>query len=157
MSTENKTIQWRVRPGLLLFFISVLALALFYKAGLAELLAAAPATARQALLLSATIAAALGWLLLWKDFRTFRSCQRWITLAAAMVLSLSISAYALYAVVPLKFIFPFRLVSAVAKSLWGWQDVLASLAWIVPFFGRGRSRIALVVGGTLMLLLWAAT
>jgi hypothetical protein len=157
MSTENKTIQWRVRPGLLLFFISALALALFYKTGLTGLLAAAPATARQALLLSATIATAFGWLLLWNDFGTFRSWYKRITVAAAAVLSLSISAYALYAVVPLKFIFPFPLVSAVAKALWRWPDVLASLAWIVPFFGRGRSRIALVVGGTLMLLLWAAT
>jgi predicted neutral ceramidase superfamily lipid hydrolase len=152
-----KQAQFRVRPGLLLFFIVVLALAILDKTGLAASLAAAPVTAKRAVLLAATIATASGWFLLCKDAEPWRSWRIWITLAGAVVLTLSIPSYILYSVIPLKFILQFMPLSTAITVLTRWRDLLGEVAWIGPFFGHGRSRIAFVVGGTLMLLLWNFT
>jgi hypothetical protein len=158
-SPENlgNQFQWRVRPGLLLFVLSVLALGVFDKAGFAKSLGTGPSTWKHAILLVVISVTAFGWFLLGKDSASLRPRYKWITLAAAVVLTLSIAAYAFYDVVPIKFIIPFPLVSALETMLWRLQDGLLGLAWVVPFFGRGRSRIALVIGGTLMLFLWAST
>jgi hypothetical protein len=72
--------QFRVRPGLLLFFIIVLALAIFDKTGLAASLAAAPITVKRAILLSASFVTASGWFLLCKDPEPWRSRRIWIAL-----------------------------------------------------------------------------
>jgi len=149
--------QFRVRPGLLLFFIVVLALAIFDKTGVATSLAAAPVAAKRAILLAATIATTSGWFLLCKDPEPWRSRRMEIALGAAVVLTVSIPSYVLFTVIPLKFILQFMPLSTAITILTRWREVLADLAWIGPFFGHGRSRIALVVGGTLMLLLWNAT
>jgi hypothetical protein len=76
---------------------------------------------------------------------------------AAVVLTVSIPSYVLFTVIPVKFILQFMPLSTAITMLSRWREVLADLGWICPFFGHGRSRIAFVVGGTLMLLLWNAT
>lgn len=149
--------QFRVRPGLLLFFIIVLALAILDKTGLAISLAAASATAKRAVLLVATAATASGWVLLCKGAEPWRSWRMRIALGAAVVLTLSIPSYVLYTVIPLRFIVQFVPLSKAIAMLTRSREVLGEVAWIGPFFGHGRSRIAFVVGGTLMLLLWNTT
>ncbi len=149
--------QFRVRPGLLLFFIVIVVLAIFDKTGLAAQLAAAPVTAKRAILLAATVATASGWFLFRRDRESWRSRRMWIALGGAVVLTVSIPSYILFGVIPLKFILQFMPLSTAINMLTRWRDVLAELAWIGPFFGHGRSRIAFVVAGTLMLLLWNAT
>src|SRR5260370_4360868 len=149
--------QFRVRPGLPLFFIVVLALAIFDKTGVATSLAAAPVAAKRAILLAATIATTSGWFLLCKDPEPWRSRRMEIALGAAVVLTVSIPCYVVVTVIPLKFILQFMPLSTAITILTRWRDVLADLAWIGRFFGHGRSRIALVVGGRRMLLLWNAT
>jgi hypothetical protein len=155
--TKSNQSQFRVRPGLLLFFIVVLALAIFDKTGLAASLAAAPVTVKRTILLAATIVTASGWFLLCKDPELWRSRRIWIALGAAVVLTLSIPSYFLFTVIPLKFILQFMPLTTAITMVTRWREVLADLGWIGPFFGLGRSRIAFVVGGTIMLLLWNAT
>lgn len=158
-SAQSKTsdFQWRVRPGLLLFFVSVLSLAVAGKTGLELCLQTAP-MATHAILLVAMIATAFGWFVLCRDLGTFRSWHKWTALAGTALLTLSIFAYASYALIPLKFILPFGFAYAIARFFWHWQSmiVIPGLGWIVPLFGRGWARIAFVVAGTLMLFVWAA-
>ena len=72
------------------------------------------------------------------------------------MLTISIGDYALYTAVPVKYILAFHLLLRVTDLLNRWQGGLVALGLIGPFFARGRSRLALVVGGTLMFLLWNA-
>lgn len=154
---ESKQSQVRVRPGLLLALIVVVALAILDKTGLGASLVTAPATVKRAILLGATIATGFGWFLLCKDPKPSRSMLKWTTVVAAVVLTLSIPAYIQYTVIPLEFVLRSRLLIAVATFLFRWRNTLAFVGWIGPFFGRGRSRVAFVVGGTLMFFLWCAT
>jgi len=149
--------QWRVRPGLQLFLFSALAVAICDKAGLAKYLGVGPSVVKYVILVVTVAVTALGWFLLCKDSGTLHARYKWITLIGAVVLTLSIAAFSLFDVVPIKVIVRFDLVSALDTILWRWQGCLLGLAWVIPFFGRGRSRVAFVIGSTLMLFLWAAT
>jgi hypothetical protein len=158
-SAEIKTnqSQFRVRPGLLVLFAAILVWAVGEITHVAASLAMGPVSARRAILLLATTSTAFGWFFLCKDPDPNGSRRKWIAIGTSLVLTLSIPAYALYAVIPLKFILPFRLLSTIADVLVRWREGVAILAWIAPFFGRGRSRIAFVLAGTLMLFVWNAT
>jgi hypothetical protein len=157
-SAEIKTNEspFKVRPGLLLSFVVVLALAICEKTAIAASLTSGPETAKRAILFLAAISTAYGWFLLWKEPNGNDSKRKWLTIAAAAVLTISIGDYVSYTVVPVKYILAFHLLSRVTDLLDRWQVALAALALIGPFFARGRSRLSLVVGGTLMLLLWNA-
>lgn len=84
------------------------------------------------------------------------SKRKWLAIGTAAVLTISIGDYALYTAVPVKYILAFHLLLRVTDLLNRWQGGLVALGLIGPFFARGRSRLALVVGGTLMFLLWNA-
>ena len=131
--------------------------AILDKTGLIASLPPAPATANRAIFLAATIAVGFGWLLLFKDPEPSRPILKWVTVVVAVVLTLSVPAYFQYTFIPLKFIFRSRLLTVVATFLFRRRDVLAVVALIGPFFGWGRSRVAFVMGGTLMFLLWNTT
>ncbi len=149
--------QSKVRPGLLLLFVVVVALATCEKTGIAASLTGVPETAKRAILFLAAISTAYGWFLLWKEPNANGSKRKWLAIAAAALLTISIGDYVLYTVVPVKYILAFHLLSGVASLLFRWQGALAALGLIGPFFARDRSRLALVVGGTLIVLLWNAT
>lgn len=157
-SAEIKTnqSQFKVRPGLLLLFVVVVALAICEKTGIATSLTSAPDPAKHAIFFLAVISTACGWFLLWKEPSANGSKRKWLAIAGAAVLTISIGDYVLYTMVPVKYIIAFHL-SGVAGLLFRWQGALVALGLIGPFFARDRSRLALVVGGTLIVLLWNAT
>jgi hypothetical protein len=154
---ESKQSQQRVHPGLLLVFILAVALAILDKTGLMASLPSAPATANRVTFLAATTAIGFGWFFLFKDPKPSRPILKWVTVVVAVVLTLSVTAYFQYTVVPLKFIFRSRPLTAVAMFLARRRDVLDVVGLIGPFIGWGRSRVAFVVGGTPMFLLWTTT
>ena len=155
-TTTNQS-QFKVRPGLLLLFVVVLALATYERTGIAASFTSVPEPAKRAILFLAAISTVSGWFLLWKEHSANGSKRKWLAISGAALLTISIADYVLYTVVPVKYILPFHLLSGVAGLLDRWQGALAALGLIGPFFARDRSRLALVVGGTLMVLLWNAT
>jgi hypothetical protein len=151
---ELNPFQWRIRPGLLLVLGSVLILAIYDKTRLGYSFRHDRETASHAILGAAIVAAAVGLGFLKRDLLSLRSWRKTIALAGVALLALSIVSYASYTLVPLKFIVPHRLVYEVALLCWRWQStgVLPLLAWIASLFGRGWSRVALVVSGMLLIL-----
>jgi hypothetical protein len=154
--TQVNQFQKWVRPGLLLFVFSVLALAVFDKAGLAKSLAG-PSAVKCVVLVVTISVTALGWFLLCMDSNTLQPRYKWITLTTAVVLTLSIADFSLFDVVPVRLVVRFNPVHTMATMLLRSPGYLVVLAWLIPFFGRGRSRTAFVIGSTLTLFLWAST
>jgi hypothetical protein len=157
-SAEVKTNQshFKVRPGLLLLFVVVLAVAICDTTGINAWLANAPQAASRAILFLAAINTALGWPV-WKKGDVNASKRKWAAIGAATILTVSIGTYVLYVETPVKYIVRFHLLSQVASMLFRWQAALAVLGLISPFLARGRSRLVLAVSGLLMLLLWNGT
>jgi uncharacterized protein YqhQ len=155
--TLSKESRLRVRPGLLLFFIGILVLAIYSLSRCDVWLADSPKTVTRSLLLLATASTAYGWFVFRKEFEHHRSWRMWVALAGSIVLSLWIPAYVLFTVIPVKFYLSFRMLLWISAMAAQWHELPVELAWPCLFFARGRSRIAFVVGGTLMLFLWGAT
>ena len=143
-SAETKTnqSQFKARPGMLLLFVVVVALAIYEKTGIAAAFTSVPEPAKRAILFLAAISAVSGWFLLWKEHSANGSKRKWLAIAGAALLTISIADYVLYTVVPVKYILAFHLLSSVTGFLFRWQGALAALGLIGPFFARSGTSCA---------------
>jgi hypothetical protein len=154
--TINRS-AFRVRPGLLLFFIAFLFLWLCGLTTIPGILGKGPSIGRIVALFVATVALTVGSLFLYRDSGSYHSLQMWVTLVAMISLAISIPTFVLFAMVTLRSLMSSHVLFVVSNILTRLREPLAGVAWIGSFFGRGRSRLALVVGSTLMIVLWGST
>jgi len=153
---ETNESQFKVRPGLQLLFVVVLVVAICEATGIAAWLADAPRDIGRAMLLLASISTSFGWSVLLKKGDDNVSKRKWAAVGAATILTVSIATYVLYMEIPVKYFIHFHLLNTIASVLFQSRSALAVFGLIGPFFAGGRPRVALVLSGLLMLLLWNA-
>jgi len=153
---ETNESQFKVRPGLQLLFVVVLVVAICEATGIAVWLADAPRDIRRSMLFLAAISTAFGWSVLSKKGDDNVSKHKWAGVGAATILTVSIATYVLYMETPVKYFIHFHLLNTIASVLFQSRGALSVFGLIGPFFASGRPRLALVLSGLLMLLLWNA-
>jgi hypothetical protein len=112
---------------------------------------------QRVLLLFAGVAIASGWFFLFRDRERNTTWRASIALVTSIYLTVSIPAYCFAFFATFWWIFQHRAVWIFLRPWASWGDVLVDLGVAGSFFGRGRTRIAFLVGSILLLILREST
>jgi hypothetical protein len=152
---ERSKIQ--VRPGLLLFAIVFFTSLLLGITPIPGFLGQDHSTIRTCVLLAGTIIWCVGCYFLYSDSEQYRSLRMSLTVISAICTALAIVALVLFTMITVKTLLRVPFGQAITQPLMPhglWGQLLSGVGWLGSFFGRGRSRILLVIGSTVIVTLW---
>lgn len=147
---------FHVRPDLLLLCAAFVLLAVSSLGGLPDLIRRS-LFAQGAILLAASAAIAVGWFCTAKYSEPNSAWRASIALITSVYLTVSIPAYFLAVFSTLGWLLHHHVLWAFLRPWARWGYVTVYMAFAGSFFGRGRARIAFVLGATLLLILWEST
>jgi hypothetical protein len=145
---------FRVRPGLMIFSIELFTVSLLGLTPIPMFLGKGHTVVRILVLLAATTVLFIGCFSLNKDAESYRTLQMWTTLVAIISIAVSIPAFVLFTAIPVEMLSSSRFWYAASWELIQLGRPLAAVGWLGSFFGRGRSRLLLVIGSTMIGVLW---
>lgn len=160
MNSMNRTLGgkglFHVRPGLLLLCAAFVLLVVSSLGALPDLIRGS-LFAQGAILLVASAAIAVGWFCTAKYPEPNGTWRASIALITSVYLAVSIPAYFLAVFSTLGWLLHHHVFWAFLRPWARWGYVMVYMAFAGSFFGRGRARIAFVLGATLLLILWEST
>jgi len=149
--TSNHTKPFRARTGFVLLLVGLLMVIIVPE------LIHDRRFAQYLVLASASVAIASGWLFLIKYPEPNSRWRAWIALLTSIYLTASIPVY-LFELSPIKWFWNYHPVCSMYAMPWvrlGSIPIFLAVAFCV--LGRGRARIAFLVGSFLLVILWAGT
>jgi hypothetical protein len=157
VSAKLERAKFQVRPGLLLFAIVFFGTLLLSLTPLPKFFGHDYPTVRFCFLTLGTINWCFSCFLLYNDSKQYQHLRMSITLFSLLSVAVGVIALVLFTFVPLRILIWSHLDYLVSRTLMPngmWGRAAAELGWITSFFGRGRSRLFLVISSTILLMLW---
>lgn len=114
---------------------------------------------KRVFLLLATLALLSGWFFLLRDREPNSTWRALIALITSVYLTVSVPVF-LFEMSQIKWLMRHPMNRVFAIYVWPWVHwgvLLVLLGVVGSFFGRGRARIAFLVGSVSLMILWAAT